>query len=121
MKRILVVDDQANIRQLVEMTIGSADRQILAAETGEQAIDIAHQGRLDLIIMDLVMPGGMDGIKALELLKADPQTRDCPVLMLSAWDRQSERDRAFASGASGYLTKPFRLDTLQQSVTEILH
>jgi CheY-like chemotaxis protein len=121
MKRILVVDDQANIRHLVEMSLHSEDRQIIEAESGEEAIDIAHQRRLDLIILDLVMPGGMDGLQALEILKADPQTRDCPVLILSAWGEQPERDRAFSFGASDYLTKPFKLDLLQQKVEEILH
>lgn len=120
MKRILVVDDQANIRRLVEISLGSEDRQILEAESGEEAIEIAHHEGLDLIILDLVMPGGIDGLEALEALKADMKTRDCPVLILSAKDQPFEKDRAFEIGASDYLTKPFRLDLLKKKVDRIL-
>jgi CheY-like chemotaxis protein len=120
MKNILVVDDQPNIRRLIEISLNSGDRQILGAESGESAIDIAQREPLDLIILDVVMPGGMNGFKALELLKKDPKTRDCPVLMLTARTEQSDRERAFEFGARDYITKPFKIQVLQKMVEEIL-
>jgi CheY-like chemotaxis protein len=120
MKRILVVDDQPNIRQLIGITLRAAGRQILEAESGEQAIALAHRARPDLIIMDLMMPGGMDGLAATEQLKADPGTRDCPVLILTAKAQREERERALGAGADDFLTKPFRLDILQQKVTALV-
>lgn len=119
MKRILVVDDQPNVRQLVRISLRSADRQILEAESGEQAIAVAHAERPDLIIMDLMMPGGMDGFEALNVLKADPETRDCRVLILTARDQKPERERALEIGAD-YIPKPFRLNDLQERVDRIL-
>ena len=62
----------------------------------------------------------MDGLEALAILKANPKTRDCPVLMLTARNQQSDRDRAYQMGAHDYLTKPFTLQMLQQKVKEVL-
>lgn len=120
MKRILVVDDQPNIRRLVEISLRSEGRQILEAESGEKAVEMAHAERPDLIIMDLVMPGGMDGLKAVEILKSDPKTRGCPILMLTAKDQKLERKRALEVGVSDYLPKPFQINVLQQKVERIL-
>lgn len=121
MKKILVVDDQPTIRRLVEISLRGEDRQILEAESGEQAIEIAHTERLDLIIMDLMMPGGMDGFETVQILKADPETRDCPVLVLTAKDQKAERQRAFEVGAGDYLAKPFKLDILMRKVDGMMH
>ena len=121
MKKILVVDDQPTIRRLVEISLRTADRQILEAESGEQAIEIAHSEKPDLIIMDLMMPGGMDGFAAVEILKADPATRDCPVLVLTAKDQKAERQRAFEVGTGDYLAKPFKLEVLARKVEGLMN
>ena len=120
MKKILVVDDQPTIRRLVEISLRSDDRLILEAESGERALDVARAEKPDLIIMDLMMPGGMDGFQAVEILKADPGTRDCTVLVLTAKDQRAERQRAFAIGAGDYLAKPFKLDVLLKKVEALL-
>lgn len=119
MKRILVVDDQPNMRQLLEITLRAEDRQILLAEDGERAVEMARLERPDLIVMDLVMPG-MGGLAAVEILKSDEKTKNCPVLVLTAKNQKQERERAFRMGVSDYLLKPFRIDLLQQRVEEIL-
>ena len=120
MKRILVVDDQPNIRRLVEVALRSVDRLIMEAESGERGIEIAQSENPDLIIMDLVMPGGMGGLEAVEILKSDRRTRECPVLILTARDHMPDRLRAGEIGAADYLTKPFRIEVLQKVVEEIL-
>ncbi len=121
MKKILVVDDQPTIRRLVEISLRSADREILEAESGEKAIEVAHSQKPDLIIMDLMMPGGMDGFEAVQILKSNPETRDCPVLVLTAKDQKAERTRAFEIGAGDYLAKPFKLNVLMNKVEKLLN
>jgi CheY-like chemotaxis protein len=93
----------------------------LQAESGEEAIVVAREQRPDLIIMDLMMPGGMDGFEAVEKLKSDPVTRGCPVLILTAKDQKTERLRAVEMGAGDYLAKPFKLENLIKKVEKLLH
>ncbi len=121
MKKILIVDDQPTIRRLVEISLRSSDRQILEAESGEKALEVAHTQQPDLIIMDLMMPGGMDGFEAVEKLKQNPQTRHTPVLILTAKDQKAERIRAFEVGAGDYLAKPFKLENLVRKVENLLN
>jgi CheY-like chemotaxis protein len=120
MKKILIVDDQPTIRRLVEISLRTAEREILQAESGEEAIEVAREQHPDLIIMDLMMPGGMDGFEAVEILKSDPATRGCPVLILTAKDQKTERTRAFEMGAGDYLAKPFKLESLLRKVENLL-
>ena len=120
MKKILVVDDQPTIRRLVEISLRSEDRKILEAESGERAIEVAQSELPDLIIMDLMMPGGMDGFEAVEFLNSNPSTQNCPVLVLTAKDQKAERLRAFEIGAGDYLAKPFKLDVLVKKVESLL-
>lgn len=120
MKSILVVDDQPTIRQLLEVSLSGPGREILLAESGEQALDIARLRTPDLIIMDIMMPGGMDGFEAVRQMRSDPSISDCPVLILTAKDQQSERGRALEMGVDGYLSKPFRLDELLGQVERLM-
>ena len=120
MKNILVVDDQPTIRQLLEVSLSGPGREILLAESGEQALDIARLRTPDLVIMDIMMPGGMDGFEAVRQMRGDPSIRDCPVLILTAKDQQSERGRAIEMGVAGYLSKPFRLDELLCQVERLI-
>jgi CheY-like chemotaxis protein len=121
MKKILVVDDQATIRRLVEISLRNAERQILQAESGEQALDLARLERPDLIIMDIMMPGGMDGFETVAALRELPETRECPVLILTAKDQKSEQGRAQEMGIEDYLAKPFKLERLVHKVEGLLH
>ncbi len=94
MKKILIVDDQAEVRELVEVTLRIEDYQIFKAKSGEEAIEIATAEKPELIIMDIMMPGGMDGLEATRIIKNDPETGGCKVIMLTAkgsGDRQEER------------------------------
>ncbi len=120
MKTIMVVDDQPNIRQLIEIALKKDGRIILSVESGEQAIELAQANLPDLVIMDIMMPGGMDGFQAIEILKSDPTTRLCPVLVLTAKSQETERERSFEMGAEGYLAKPFKLIDLVTQVEKLL-
>ena len=93
MKKILIVDDQMEVRELVEVTLRVDGYEIFQAESGEKAIEIAKAEKPELIIMDIMMPGGMDGLEATRLLKNDPETKDCYILILTAMGQQVERKR----------------------------
>lgn len=120
MKKILVVDDQAIIRQLLEISLRREDRQVFLAESGERAVQLAQEQRFDLIIVDLMMPGGMDGFETIEYLQQNTDYKLCPFMILTAKDQQPERDRAAALGVYDYLVKPFKLDDLFATVDNLL-
>lgn len=120
MKKILIVDDQVEVRDLVEVTLRSGDYQVLQAESGEEAIEIARAEKADLIIMDIMMPGGMDGFEATRALKNAPETKDCTIIMLTAKGQKADRQKGADAGADHYLVKPFSPLELIQKTDEIL-
>lgn len=119
-KKILVVDDQPTIRQLLRITLETADREVLLAESGEHALEIARRTSPDLVIMDIMMPGGMDGFETIRSLRADVLLKKCPVLVLTAKDQKAERSRAEEMQVAGFLSKPFHLDELQAQVDRLI-
>ena len=120
MKKILIVDDEEKIRRLVEVTLMSDDHRVLEAENGKEAIEIAKAEKPELIIMDIMMPGGMDGLEATRLLKNDPETKDCYILILTAMGQQTDRKKGFEVGADDYFAKPFSPLDLLKKVEEVL-
>ena len=102
---ILIVDDTpANLGVLVE-TLGAAGYQLMVAEDGEEALAQTAQTQPDLILLDVMMPG-LDGFETCRRLKERPETRDIPVLFMTALTETTDKVRAFAAGAVDYLTKP---------------
>ena len=120
MKKILIVDEEIRIRRLVEITLAREDYKILQAENGEKAVDITRAERPDLIIMDIMMPGKMDGLEATRVLKNDPATKDCTIIMLTARGQDEDREKGIKAGADDYFTKPFSPLDLVNKVEEVL-
>ena len=120
MKKILIVDDQIEVRELVEVTMRVGDYQILQAKSGEEAIEIVKSEKPDLIIMDVMMPGGMDGLEATRILKKAPETKNCKIIMLTAKGQQTDRERGMEAGADDFFTKPFSPLELIKKVEEYL-
>ena len=120
MKKILIVDDQLEVRELVEVTMRAGDYQILKAQSGEEALEIVKAEKPELIIMDVMMPGGMDGLEATRILKNDPETKDCKIIMLTAKGQQNEREKGIEAGADDYFVKPFSPLELIRKVEEFL-
>ncbi|RME63187.1 MAG: response regulator [Nitrospirae bacterium] len=113
--RVLVVEDnQVNLALLAEI-IESLGHECLRATTAEKGIEVARTQMPDLVFMDIKLPG-MDGIEATKVLKTDPKTRAVPVVMVTAQAMKDERDRAIEAGADGYITKPYRYDTIRQEL-----
>ncbi len=120
MKKILIVDDQMEVRRLVEITLRVEDYQILQAESGEKAIEIVKTEKPDLIIMDIMMPGGTNGLEATRILKNDPETKDSIIIMLTAKGQEADREKGFEAGADDYFIKPFSPLELIKKVEEVL-
>lgn len=105
--RILVVDDEPANREILSRRLERDGHAVQCAADGAEALQCAHRGDLDLILLDILMPG-MTGYDVLLGLKADPVTRDTPVMMVSALDDLSSVVRCLEAGAADYLTKPFQ-------------
>ena len=120
MKKILIVDDRAEVRELVEVTLRSSEYMSLQAESGEKAIEIAKAERPHLIIMDIMMPGGIDGLETTRILKGDPETRESVIIMLTAKGQEIDREEGFKAGADDYFIKPFSPLDLIRKVDEVL-
>lgn len=105
--RILVVEDQDSIRRMIEALVQARGYQVTAVSSGAKAIDVALTDPPDIVLLDLNLPGQYDGFDVCTKLRADPQTRTVPVVIISAMDDDESRARATAAGATAYYTKPF--------------
>ncbi len=121
MKKILIVDDQMEVRELVEVTLRVEDYQIFKAKSGEEAVEIATAEQPDLIIMDVMMPGGMDGFETTRKIKSHPDTRHCQVIMLTAKGQEADREEGVAAGADDYFIKPFSPLELIKKIDQVLN
>jgi two-component system, cell cycle response regulator DivK len=105
MPTILVVEDNATNMKLSTFLLESADYTVLAATNAEIGLALAREGHPDLILMDIQLPG-MDGLQATALLKASEETRDIPVIALTALAMKGDEERILAAGCDGYIAKP---------------
>ena len=119
MAKILIAEDERDIRDLVAFTLRFAGHEVFAASNGEEAVELAPRVNPDLILMDVRMPR-MTGYEACKIMKADPGLKDIPVVFLSAKGQESEIQQGLASGAEEYLLKPFAPDQLTSRVKVIL-
>ncbi len=108
---VLVVEDDPEINELVGAYVQIAGYVYHRALTGTQAVEKAHQSHPALIVLDVMLPD-LDGFEVARRLKAEPDTRNIPIVMLTALDREEYRQRGMSAGAVGYLTKPFDPDEL---------
>ena len=120
MKKILIVDDRLEVRELVEVTLRAKHYQIIQASTGERALEIVRVEKPDLILMDIMMPGGMDGLEATRILKNNPDTKDCTIIILTAKGQKTDREKGLEAGAEDYFVKPFSPLDLIKKVEEAL-
>ena len=105
-KKILAVDDERHIVRLVEVNLQRAGYEVVTAYDGREALEKVKSENPDLIVLDVMMPY-MDGFEVLKHLKADPETAEVPVIMLTAKAQDADVFRGWQSGVDCYLTKPF--------------
>jgi DNA-binding response OmpR family regulator len=113
---ILIVEDQEDVQVLLEIALEQPDRRLLHALDGEQGLALARTEHPDLILLDVMMPGGMDGLSMLRALRADPEGAGVKVVVISARTQQKDVAAALDAGADDFLSKPFRLKELQEVI-----
>ncbi len=116
---VLVVDDEAHIRRLIEFTLKKGGYRMLVATNGKEAIQLALESAPNLIIMDVLMPE-MDGVEALEQLKSDERTASIPVILLTGIGQSTTRKEVEAKGTATYLAKPFSPNKLLREVERMI-
>jgi DNA-binding response OmpR family regulator len=117
--QILVVEDEANIRELVSLHLRLEHALPTEAEDGRTALELARKRRFDLIILDLMLPG-LDGITVCRALRKEPLNQATPILMLTARREEADKVLGLDSGADDYLTKPFGVRELMARVRALL-
>jgi CheY-like chemotaxis protein len=120
MKTILVVDDSKEIRQLVRATLETDDYKVVEAEDGTEALQMCSELKPELVIMDVKMPGTVDGIKATRIIKGSKDTAGCQVIMLSGVGGTRQVNEAIEAGAADFLKKPFSPLELIEKVEQAL-
>ncbi len=117
--KVLVVDDEDNIVELIRLGLHYEGFQVEVASNGEQGLTLAQRMSPDLVILDVMMPD-LDGLEVCRRLRSNPTTQDIPVLMLTAKDDVSDRIVGLQTGADDYLTKPFNFYELLERIKAIL-
>lgn len=111
---ILIVEDQHDVQQLLEVALQRYNRPILHAYNASQGWDMARAELPGVILLDIMMPGEMDGMELLNLVRKDPQFNKVIIIVMSALTQRSDFTRALAAGADDYLSKPFHLRDLHR-------
>ena len=119
MPKILIAEDEPDIRDLIALTLQFNGYDVASAKDGVEAVAMAQKDRFDLILMDVRMPR-MTGYEACKEMKADPDLKDIPVVFLSAKGQENEIQQGLEVGAEEYLLKPFAPDQLTARVKAIL-
>lgn len=119
MARILIIDDEENIRALIKEVLIPQGHQFELAAGGAQALDILRKQKIDLVIIDRNMPG-MTGIEVVQLIRQNPKTKGVKVLMCTASSVTKEIDEAFHAGADDYVLKPLSFPALLGKVAKAL-
>ena len=118
-RRVLVVEDEAHIRELVCLHLGLEGFDCVPIADGQQALDLTSAEKIDLVVLDLMIPG-LDGVTLCRAIRRSGPNRDVPILMLTARREESDKVLGLESGADDYLTKPFGVRELVARVHALL-
>jgi len=118
-KRILVVEDQEDNRQILRDLLANAGYEMIEAEDGQQALDQAAKHRPDLILMDIQLPV-MDGYEATRRIKADPNLNAIPIIVVTSYALSGDEEKARGAGCDAYVAKPYSPRALLAKVREYL-
>jgi len=118
-QKILVVDDEEDILELLKFNLSREGYQVLCAVSGEQALRLVRSENPDLIMLDLMLPG-IDGLEVTRRLKNDPDTKNLPIVMLTAKGEEADIVTGLELGADDYITKPFSPRVLIARIRAVL-
>jgi two-component system, OmpR family, alkaline phosphatase synthesis response regulator PhoP len=117
--RVLIVDDESAIRLICRLNLGSSGFETLEAADGDTGLEVARSEQPDVILLDVMLPG-RDGWQVAEELAALKETREIPILFLSARSDRSDESRGHELGGVGYITKPFDPNVMTERVREVV-
>ena len=118
-KKILIVDDEPDLVEMLTVRLEANNYQVVSAVDGEEALSVFAKEKPDLVLLDILMPK-MDGFKVCQALKKDPSSVNIPIVMLTAKDRTDDIRKAHESGADAYIIKPFDASILLLDIEEQL-
>lgn len=118
-KKILVADDNSDMRKILSMRLEINNYLVIMAEDGEVALEKVKQEKPDLLILDLMMPK-MNGFEVCRMLKFDDKYKNIPIIVLSSLDQQQDREKAIEDGADAYFIKPFDLELLLTKIKSLV-
>lgn len=118
-KVILTIDDELHIRELLEYNLTKAGYEVLGAETGEKGMELLRTARVDLVLLDCMLPG-IDGVEVLRRIRASSEFSSLPVMMLTAKGEEIDKVLGLEMGADDYLSKPFGIRELEARVKALL-
>lgn len=119
MRKVLIADDETNIRNILDFTLNAEGFDVVSARNGDDAFTLALREQPDLIILDVMMPG-TNGFETCRRLKNDRRTARIPVILLTARNSRADRRVGEESGADAYVTKPFSPGKLVAAVQDLL-
>ena len=120
MSRILVIEDQSDIRRLIRWALEDENHEMFEATDGHQGLAAARAVDPHLILLDVTMPGELNGFQVCEQLRADPGLRHKPVVMLTGRARERDRDAADRAGADAFIPKPFSRAELLATIDRLV-
>ncbi len=118
-KKVLVVDDHQTVVRLMEAVLKLRGFAVLHAENGPEALEVVRRERPGMVFLDIMMPG-MDGFEVCRQLKADPATRDIPVVFLTARGEEADVARGAEAGAVDFIKKPFQTSDVMRLLEQHL-
>jgi len=117
--KILLVEDEENLREILRYQLENAGYQVYTATDGVEALNLARKHKIDLIILDLMLPK-LDGFTVCRLLKFSEQYKKIPLIMITARTNPEDKERGLGMGADFYLTKPLNKEELLEKIAELL-
>ncbi len=120
MQKILVADDEEDIRLIIKFALEDKGYKVITVSDGAEAVAAADKGNIDLIILDAAMPK-MDGYEACKKLKKDAKTKNIPVIFLTAIDLHKDKLKSQRVGAVMFIAKPFEIEGLLEDIASILN
>lgn len=106
-EKLLIVDDIGELRKLLRFTLGYGIYRIYEADNGEEALRLVHSVVPDVVVLDVMLPGGLDGLQICEAIKSDPKFKSIFVVLLSARGQKADIEKGQQAGTDAYIVKPF--------------
>ncbi|MDP2920347.1 MAG: response regulator [Dehalococcoidia bacterium] len=118
MPKILVIDNEENLRKILQVNLTASGYEVITASNGEEGLALMEREKPDLVLLDIKMPG-ISGWEVLNILNSRPNLKDIPVIIMTAFLKSTEEARMKTTGVTGFLAKPFDVQELLDQVGKV--